>query len=180
MLCRNWFFSFYHSLVDPNIFDELINLITNEPAECEDERYKYKYSNIACEVLISDNQAITEALSRESVRYKLYAFFNVDHELNPLLASFVCKVLKKIFNSFNMEDDKCHILLSQCENLVNILVKHITTSSVMSFILSNFTPAYTNIQEVSQQYIRASSNAELIAVFLLIVLHESRLNTSFN
>ncbi|KAL1466195.1 hypothetical protein MTO96_042897 [Rhipicephalus appendiculatus] len=50
-------------LVKPEVMDELVDLITHEPPEDVDEKMRYKYPNIACEILTSDVQQINDTLT---------------------------------------------------------------------------------------------------------------------
>lgn len=84
----------YFSLCQRNILEELVTLITEEPSEELDERIRYKYPNIACELLTCDVPALNESLSRDNeLLEKLYSFMDKEPPLNPLLASFLSRTL---------------------------------------------------------------------------------------
>lgn len=71
-----------------------MTLITEEPSEEYDERSRFKYPNIACELLTCDVPALNESLSRDNeLLEKLYSFIDKDPPLNPLLASFLSRTL---------------------------------------------------------------------------------------
>ncbi|XP_077530779.1 phosphatase 6 regulatory subunit 1-like protein fmt isoform X3 [Haemaphysalis longicornis] len=79
-------------LVKPEVMEELVDLITHEPPEDVDEKVRYKYPNVACEILTSDVPQINEALVRsEPLMAKLLGFLDNEPPLNPLLASFFTK-----------------------------------------------------------------------------------------
>lgn len=74
--------------------DELVNLISKEPSIELDEKIRFKYPNIACELLTCDVPALNERLaSNEVLLDKLYMFLECDPPLNPLLASYFSKVM---------------------------------------------------------------------------------------
>ncbi|XP_023212352.1 serine/threonine-protein phosphatase 6 regulatory subunit 3-like [Centruroides sculpturatus] len=76
------------------IMDEMVTLIIQEPPEDLDEKSRYKYPNIACEILTVDVTQINDALSSdESLLNKLYSFLDTEKPLNPLLASFFSKII---------------------------------------------------------------------------------------
>lgn len=74
--------------------DEMVTLITTEPSMDFEERIRFKYPNIACELLTCDVPALNERLaSNEVLLDKLYSFLEGDLPLNPLLASYFSKVM---------------------------------------------------------------------------------------
>lgn len=71
-----------------------MRLTIEEPTGDEDDAVKYKYSNIACELLTSEVHPLYESLaSNKALLAKLYSFLDSDAPLNPLLASFFSKTL---------------------------------------------------------------------------------------
>lgn len=82
------------SLLKPEMMEELVTLIVKEPSNELDEKVRFKYPNIACELLTSDVPAINERLaSDESLLHKLYSFLECEPPLNPLLASYFSKIM---------------------------------------------------------------------------------------
>lgn len=85
---------YFCSLVRSDVMEELVTLTTVEPSGDVDEKTRYKYPNIACELLTCDVPAINERLAGdEALLGKLYAFLESDKPLNPLLASFFSKTI---------------------------------------------------------------------------------------
>lgn len=81
-------------MTKPNIIEELVTLTSTEPSVEMEERTRFKYCNIACEILTCDVPAINERLaSDQNLLAKLYTFFDNEPPLNPLLASFVSKIM---------------------------------------------------------------------------------------
>lgn len=70
-----------------------MTLTTVEPPADLDEKTRFKYPNIACELLTSEIPTINEHLAANESLSKLYAFLEGEPPLNPLLASFFSKTL---------------------------------------------------------------------------------------
>ncbi|KAM7299668.1 putative SAPS domain-containing protein [Ixodes scapularis] len=120
-------------LVRPDVMDELVSLIIQEPAEDIDEKLRYKYPNIACEILTSDVPQINEALVRsETLMAKLLGYLEAEPPLNPLLASFFSKTAGILVSR---RADTMFYACMQKENFVNLLLKHIDTSAIMDLLL---------------------------------------------
>jgi hypothetical protein len=82
------------SLLRPEILELLVSLTTEEPSQDVDEKQRFRYSNIACELLTCDVPQLNERLAgSESLLIKLYSFLNTPPPLNPLLASFFSKAM---------------------------------------------------------------------------------------
>ncbi|XP_037524345.1 serine/threonine-protein phosphatase 6 regulatory subunit 3 isoform X4 [Rhipicephalus sanguineus] len=120
-------------LVKPEVMDELVDLITHEPPEDVDEKMRYKYPNIACEILTSDVQQINDTLVRsETLMAKLLGFLDNEPPLNPLLASFFTKTAGILVAR---KADSMFYVCMQKENFVPLLLKHIETSAIMDLLL---------------------------------------------
>lgn len=122
---------------------ELIELIIREPppvAEGEkEERNRFKNANVACELLTSDVQVITDALTNdEELLLKLYSFIRPDEPLNPLLASFFCKTMSL---AFVKNTPKLLEFLRRQEDLVDRVLHHIETSAIVDLLLKLITGA---------------------------------------
>lgn len=79
------------------MLEKLIKFTTEEPSGKEDEAAKYKYSNIACELLTCEVPQLSESLaSNKDLLEKLYSFLDSDPPLNPLLASFFSQILSAL------------------------------------------------------------------------------------
>ncbi|OXU18567.1 hypothetical protein TSAR_013934 [Trichomalopsis sarcophagae] len=131
-------------LTRPDILEELVNLITEEPSSELEERWRYKYSNVACELLTCDVPIFTEKLAaNEMLLSKLYSFIDKDQPLNPLLASFFSKTLHALLrrasdqNWFSHQYVCLQVLesLKSRKNCVDLLLQHIQTSAIMDLIL---------------------------------------------
>lgn len=111
----------------------MLLLITTEPPEDVEEKTRFKYANLACELLTSDVVTINDALvSNETVLNKLYNFINTDNTLNPLLASFYSKTMSLLFSK---KTDIMFEFLKTKEDFVTLLLKHLNTSAIMDLLL---------------------------------------------
>ncbi|XP_049763166.1 serine/threonine-protein phosphatase 6 regulatory subunit 3 isoform X1 [Schistocerca cancellata] len=131
----------------PSVMEELISL-TLDPPDNVEERSRYKYPNIACELLTCDVPAINERIAgNETLLEKLYSFLERDAPLNPLLASFFSKLLSVLItrkaeqNWYSYQFTCLQVLefLKSKENCVDLLLKHLGTSAIMDLVLKLIT-----------------------------------------
>ncbi|KAG9334398.1 hypothetical protein JZ751_008147 [Albula glossodonta] len=112
-------------LVRPQCMEDLVTFITQEPCDDMEEKIKYKYPNISCELLTSDVGQVNDRLGEdESLLMKLYGFLQNEPPLNPLLASFFSKIVE---------------FLRKREDFVDLMIKHIGTSAIMDLLLRMLT-----------------------------------------
>lgn len=78
----------------PEVIDELVILTTQEPLGEFDDNQRFKYSNIACEILTCNIAVLNERVAGdEALLTKLYQFLENEPPLNSLLASFFSKIM---------------------------------------------------------------------------------------
>ncbi|XP_060519578.1 serine/threonine-protein phosphatase 6 regulatory subunit 3 isoform X2 [Cylas formicarius] len=124
-------------LQKPEIMEELVTLTTREPSLDLDEKVRFKYPNIASELLTCDIPTINERLARdESLLEKLYAFLENDSPLNPLLASFFSKIMGALIA--RSSEQVLHFLKAK-ETFLPLLLKHLGTSAIMDLALKLMT-----------------------------------------
>ncbi|KAM9376074.1 serine/threonine-protein phosphatase 6 regulatory subunit 2 [Pholidichthys leucotaenia] len=112
---------------------ELVRLITAEPPAGVEETKRFKYSNIACELLTSDVGVINDKLGNEEPLLEtLYAFLEQPSPLNPLLASFFSKT---IGNLIARKTEQVISFLQRKEEFLSLVLKHIDTSAMMDVLL---------------------------------------------
>lgn len=115
------------------IMDEMVNLIIQEPLEDVDEKVRYKYPNIACEILTSDVAQINDALaSDEALLNKLYSFLDTEKPLNPLLASFFSKTIGLLISR---KTEAIFEFLKTKEDFISLVLNHLETSAIMDLLL---------------------------------------------
>ncbi|KAH0946482.1 hypothetical protein HN011_011282 [Eciton burchellii] len=131
-------------LTRPAVMEELVTLTTKEPPKDIEERWRYKYPNVACELLTCDVPTLNEKLAGdEALLAKLYSFIDTDQPLNPLLASFFSKtigvlVARKIDQNWYSYQFTClQVLefLKSRQRCVDLLLQHLETSAIMDLIL---------------------------------------------
>ncbi|XP_039617467.1 serine/threonine-protein phosphatase 6 regulatory subunit 2a isoform X3 [Polypterus senegalus] len=120
-------------LCQDHCMEELINLITQEPPADMEEKIRFKYSNIACELLTSDVSHINDKLGGdESLLDILYKFLEQEPPLNPLLASFFSKT---IGNLIARKTQQVISFLRKKDGFISLVLKHIDTSAMMDLLL---------------------------------------------
>ncbi|XP_051547063.1 serine/threonine-protein phosphatase 6 regulatory subunit 2-like [Myxocyprinus asiaticus] len=112
---------------------ELVTLITEEPPADLEEKTRFKFPNIACELLTSDVSLINDKLGGdESLMEKLYHFLEQEPPLNPLLASFFSKT---IGNLIARKTDQVISFLRKKHNFISLVLNHIDASAMMDLLL---------------------------------------------
>jgi len=101
------------SLTRPDVLHELIILSTREPAEDgSTDALKYKYANIACELLTSELPQMIQTIGNEpQLLSDLYAFLEVDPPLNPLLASYFSRILGMLITKTSEQVSSSDVIL---------------------------------------------------------------------
>ncbi|XP_063910492.1 serine/threonine-protein phosphatase 6 regulatory subunit 3 isoform X1 [Zophobas morio] len=135
-------------LVKPEMMEELVSLVTREPSIELEERIRFKYPNIACELLTCDVPAINERLASDEVLLdKLYSFLECEPPLNPLLASYFSRIMgaliaKKTEQNWLSYQFTClQVLdfLKAKDTFISLLLKHLGTSAIMDLMLKLMT-----------------------------------------
>lgn len=70
-----------HSLTRPAVMEELVTLATKEPSTDIEERWRYKYPNVACELLTCDVPTLNEKLAGTK---NIVLFFIQIEEYSPV------------------------------------------------------------------------------------------------
>ncbi|XP_070257927.1 serine/threonine-protein phosphatase 6 regulatory subunit 1 isoform X3 [Myotis yumanensis] len=120
-------------LLQPPHLQAMVAWVTQEPPASGEERLRYKYPSVACEILTSDVPQINDALGAdESLLNRLYGFLQSSGCLNPLLASFFSKVMGILINR---KTDQLVSFLRKKDDFVDLLLQHIGTSAIMDLLL---------------------------------------------
>uniref|UniRef100_A0A8C0KWB2 Protein phosphatase 6 regulatory subunit 1 n=1 Tax=Canis lupus dingo TaxID=286419 RepID=A0A8C0KWB2_CANLU len=120
-------------LLQPPHLQAMVAWVTQEPPASGEERLRYKYPSVACEILTSDVPQINDALGAdESLLNRLYGFLQSSGSLNPLLASFFSKVMGILINR---KTDQLVSFLRKKDDFVDLLLQHIGTSAIMDLLL---------------------------------------------
>ena len=116
--------------------NQLVNFVTTEPSDELDEKERYKFANVACELLTSNVDLINDALLYPVLLDNFCLFLEKNATLNPLLASFVSKILT-LLTQKRTEPFLQH--LQSKENFIDHVLKHIQTSAMADFIFKLIT-----------------------------------------
>uniref|UniRef100_A0A6I8P789 Protein phosphatase 6 regulatory subunit 3 n=1 Tax=Ornithorhynchus anatinus TaxID=9258 RepID=A0A6I8P789_ORNAN len=120
-------------LLKAECLQDLVSFIVEEPPLSLDEKIRYKYPNISCELLTSDVSQVNDRLGEdEALLVKLYSFLLNEPPLNPLLASFFSKVLSVLISR---KPEQIVEFLKKKQDFVDLLIKHIGTSAIMDLLL---------------------------------------------
>ncbi|XP_042328878.1 serine/threonine-protein phosphatase 6 regulatory subunit 1 isoform X3 [Sceloporus undulatus] len=156
-------------LVQPQHMEALVTCVTEEPPGDVDERVRYKYPSVSCEILTSDVTQINDALGEdESLLRRLYSFLQTGGVLNPLLASFFSKVMGILINR---KTDQIVAFLRKKDDFVNLLLCHIGTSAIMDLLLRLLTCVE---QPQLRQDVFNWLNEEKIVQRLIEMIHPSK------
>ncbi|XP_030400638.1 serine/threonine-protein phosphatase 6 regulatory subunit 1 isoform X6 [Gopherus evgoodei] len=156
-------------LVQPQHMEALVTCVTEEPPVELDERLRYKYPSVSCEILTSDVSPITDALGEdEGLLRRLYGFLQGHGVLNPLLASFFSKVMGILINR---KTDQIVAFLRKKDDFVSLLLRHIGTSAIMDLLLRLLTCVE---QPVLRQDVFNWLNEEKIVQRLIEMIHPSK------
>ncbi|XP_042351456.1 serine/threonine-protein phosphatase 6 regulatory subunit 2 [Plectropomus leopardus] len=120
-------------LCQDQCMQDLVRMITTDPPAGVEETKRFKYSNIACELLTCDVGVINDKLGNEEPLLEtLYAFLEQPSPLNPLLASFFSKT---IGNLITRKTEQVISFLRRKEGFLSLVLKHIDTSAMMDVLL---------------------------------------------
>ncbi|XP_029061592.1 serine/threonine-protein phosphatase 6 regulatory subunit 2 isoform X4 [Monodon monoceros] len=113
--------------------EELVSLVTQDPALGVEEKVRFKYPNTACELLTCDVPQISDRLGGdETLLNLLYDFLNREPPLNPLLASFFSKTIGSLIAR---RTEQVIVFLRKKDKFISLLLKHIGTSALMDLLL---------------------------------------------
>ncbi|EFX89814.1 hypothetical protein DAPPUDRAFT_310134 [Daphnia pulex] len=120
-------------LVKPEVLHELISLVTKEPSTQAADVVRFKYNNIAAELLSCDISVINDAIVTDEVLLtELCQFIGNEPPLNPLMASFFSKTMAVLVGR---KADKMLEYLKKKEGFLSQLLKHLRTSAIMDLVL---------------------------------------------
>ncbi|XP_068220677.1 serine/threonine-protein phosphatase 6 regulatory subunit 3 isoform X8 [Palaemon carinicauda] len=131
-------------LTKAEILDELVCLVVNEPAVDGELQMRFKYANLAAELLTADVPVIINKLvASANLLDILYKFLEKTKPLNPLLASFFSKVLGMLVqrrseqNWYSYQFTCFQVLdfLKSKGDFVDLAVRHVGTSAIMDLLL---------------------------------------------
>ncbi|XP_067358476.1 serine/threonine-protein phosphatase 6 regulatory subunit 2 isoform X2 [Channa argus] len=120
-------------LCQDHCMQELVRMITTEPPAGVEETKRFKYPNIACELLTCDVGVINDKLGNEEPLLEtMYTFLEQPSPLNPLLASFFSKTIGHLITR---KTEQVISFLRRKEGFLSLVLKHIDTSAMMDVLL---------------------------------------------
>ncbi|XP_050723788.1 serine/threonine-protein phosphatase 6 regulatory subunit 3-like isoform X3 [Eriocheir sinensis] len=120
-------------LTRAEVLDELVFLVVNEPSTDGELQMRFKYANLAAELLTADVPAIIDKLvASTGLLDVLYKFLKKEKPLNPLLASFFSKVLGMLVQR---RSEQVLDFLKSKGDFVELAVQHVGTSAIMDLLL---------------------------------------------
>ncbi|XP_053572290.1 serine/threonine-protein phosphatase 6 regulatory subunit 2 [Bombina bombina] len=120
-------------LCQPQCMEQLVQLITQRPPTDMDERIRFKYPNIACELLTCDVPQLNDKLCEdESLLNILYDFLQQEPPLNPLLASFFSKTVGHLIAR---KTEQVIGFLRKKDQFLMLVLEHFGTSAMMDLLL---------------------------------------------
>ncbi|XP_066256596.1 serine/threonine-protein phosphatase 6 regulatory subunit 3 isoform X2 [Euwallacea similis] len=135
-------------LLKPEVIEELVMLTTMEPSIVLSDNIRFKYPNIASELLTCDVPAVNERLAGdERLLEKLYTFLESEAPLNPLLASYFSKIMggliakktEQNWLSYQLTCLQVLDFLKARDTFLPLLMKHLGTSAIMDLMLKLMT-----------------------------------------
>ncbi|KAK3821063.1 MAG: Extragenic suppressor of kinetochore protein 1 [Benniella sp.] len=117
-------------LREPAVLQQLLGYITSDDLE---ERARFKYPFIACEVIACEAWGIFEsALSNPDILVKFWEFLDRPPPLNPMQASYFAKVIGVFL--MKRTNEMLQFIKSQPEVVPKLLL-HMSTSAIMDLLL---------------------------------------------
>ncbi|KAG8440125.1 hypothetical protein GDO86_006063 [Hymenochirus boettgeri] len=155
-------------LCQQQCMEHLVHLITHKPPEDMEEKVRFKYPNIACELLTCDVPQINDKLGEDENLFNiLYEFLHQEPPLNPLLASFSSKTIGSLIAR---KAEQVIAFLRKKEEFLTLVLKHIGTSAMMDLLLrliSCVEPA-----PLRQEVLHWLNEEELIQRLIELICHD--------
>jgi len=149
-------------LAKPEQIKALLEYVINEPSEEIDERQRFKYSNIASEVLTSECWAIMDALCQPESLDLLFSTLDKPQPLNPLLTSLFSKVVTMLMQK---EIAVLTKYILGHEDIPDKLISHLATPAIKDIVFKMTTVELLDNNETNlEQY--WSQKAKLISILI--------------
>lgn len=156
-------------LIREDIIKELIHLVVDQPEDDIEETLKFKYMNLACEVITSDVDAILDKIANcQELLDILWAYIETQTPLNPLTASFFSKVFTHLI--CRKSDETFTYLKSH--DAVNKLIVHIEISAIMELFVNFLKYTIVEDSQLRLEISRWLNDSKLIDK-LIELLHPS-------
>lgn len=153
-------------LTRDEILKELLHLIVDTPEDVE-EAVKYKYMNLACEVITLDIYKILDKIANDTEYLDIiWSYIDNSPPLNPLITSFFSKVISMLICRKGQETFE----YLKSHDAVNKLIVHIEISAIMELFIKMVTVVES--QEIRIEIAKWLDDEQLIGK-LIQLLHPS-------
>jgi len=116
---------------------KLLCYITDEPAPDADQRVRFKYPFLACEILASEVWQLIDSFYKEKdLLDQLYSFLDKPSPLNPMMASYTSRVAGSMMQKKVPETIE---FLKNKKNVIQNFINHLGNASVMDLLLKVIT-----------------------------------------
>eukprot|EP01038_Epipyxis_sp_PR26KG_P014748 gene14748-19824_t len=138
-------------LTQESVLDHLLDFIVHPAAEDDDDKKRFKYPYMSCEVICCEVPAILNAITEEyDGRYldKLFSLLTVNPKLDNYLAGYFEKILEMLFR--NMTVSMMRYFNTSGISLLEKFVAHIDNYSIMQIVQRLMLPhiPFTNSTEM--------------------------------
>lgn len=130
--CRNQNQKLTEFLSTPEIVKQLLDYVTKEPAGAIDDRQRFKFPNVASEILTTDTQGIMQVVCQEDSLDQIWGMLDAPAPMNPLLASYFSKIVCMLLNK--QTNLVTEYLYTNKGEWFNKLISHLGTSAVMDLV----------------------------------------------
>jgi len=129
--CRNQNQKLTEFLSAPENVKQLLDYVTREPAGAIDDRQRFKFPNVASEILTTDTQGIMQVVCQEESLDQIWGMLDAPAPMNPLLASYFSKIVCMLLNK---QTNLVTEYLYNKGEWFNKLISHLGTSAVMDLV----------------------------------------------
>lgn len=120
-------------LIEPDTLKKLLHYITVQAEDDADNKRRFKYPFLACEVLASEVWAICDALyQHEGLLDELYGYFEKDPPLDPLLSTYTSRVAAVLLQK---KVPETIAYMKTRKNIIPHFLKHLGNASVIDLLL---------------------------------------------
>eukprot|EP00052_Salpingoeca_macrocollata_P008976 m.70745 g.70745 ORF g.70745 m.70745 type:complete len:777 (+) comp16860_c0_seq1:165-2495(+) len=130
--CKNQNKLLVDFLKKPEHMAKLVDFVVTEPSDDVLDKTRFKYPNLACEILSSDIADIALAVSSEENFNKIWAMLDRPPPLHPLLGSFFTRIVSALLKS---NDSVVNVLMQNPPELDKLL-KHLDNAAITDLLVS--------------------------------------------
>jgi len=129
--CRNQNNKLVAFLSQEESVKKLLAYVTNEPQGSPDDRMRFKYPNVASELLTTDSPGILDVICTMESLDLIWGVLDQPAPLNPLIASYFTKLIMMLLNK---RPELITGYMYSNQIVFNKLISHLGTSAIMDVI----------------------------------------------